>query len=293
MLSFLTNMIDLHTHSTASDGTYRPAALVSLAAKKGIAVLALTDHDTTAGLAEAQEAARKENITFVPGIEISVDWPSGEFHLLGLGLKTTSQELRYIIEELCAERMARNQKMVQKLNEAGVPLCLDDVMRSFETQNIGRPHFAAVMQQNGFVKTRQEAFDRYFAKGRPCFVDRKGVDLAKAVSAITASGGIPVQAHPLSLYIAWGKMEETMALVKEAGVQGLEAWHPGARLAEAERLEALAHTLGMICTGGSDFHGESVRADRHLGFASGKRPIPDRLWSQELFPLLSATPALC
>ena len=279
-------MIDLHSHSTASDGTYTPAELVRHAAEKQVRVMALTDHDNVDGLVEAQEEAKKQGIIFVPGIEINIEWPTGEFHLLGLGLKQVSKELAQIIQFLEDGRIERNLEMVRKLRENGVNITFEEVQERFNTKTIGRPHFAQYMEEKGYIRRRQQAFDQYFAKGRPCYVDRKGADLEESVKAILTSGGVPVQAHPLSIYVAWGKLEDKIKEIQQTGVQGLEAWHPGARVAEAERLEEMAHRLGMIATAGSDFHGEKVRADRHLGFTSGKHPIPDRFWDNELCPKL-------
>ena len=279
-------MIDLHTHSTASDGTFSPAELVRYAKEKGICALALTDHDTTDGILEAQEQALQEGIEFVPGIELTVQWPTGEFHLLGLGLRQKSAELARAIDFLKGERNRRNMKMAEKLREMGVDISYEEVYERFKTKNIGRPHFASYMAEKGIVKQRQVAFDKYFAKGRPCYVDREGLDLETAVEAIKTSGGIPVQAHPLSMYVSWGKMDATMAMIREKGVMGLEAWHPGVRISEAERLEELGKTLDMVVTAGSDFHGERLRADRHIGFAAGKLKIQDRFWFENLKPAL-------
>ncbi|MBP5357933.1 MAG: PHP domain-containing protein [Treponema sp.] len=282
-------MIDLHTHSTASDGTMSPSELMQYASSKGISVIALTDHDTTAGLAEAVQEAGKLGITFVPGIEISVDWPTGEFHLLGLGLTHSSQELKDTLLNLRQERKNRNRKMAEKLQENGVDISYEEVFERYKTENIGRPHFASMMAEKGIVKHRQQAFDVYFASGRPCYIPRTGVELDKAVQAIRTSGGVPVQAHPLSMYISWGKMDETMREIQAKGVVGLEAWHSAIRVGQAQRLEKLARDLGMIVTGGSDFHGERVRADRHIGYTAGKKEIQDRFWTEELKPLLDRT----
>ena len=275
-------MIDLHTHSTASDGALSPSDLVDFAAKKGISVLAITDHDTVSGLAEGQEAAKKAGLVFVPGIEVSIQWPTGEFHLLGLGLKKCSKELRAIINFLREERINRNKKMALKLQEAGVNISYEEVSEKFNTENVGRPHFAKVMVEKGMIKNPQQAFDRYFAKGRPCYVDRVGADLNEAVMAIESSGGIPVQAHPLSMYVSWGRLEGVLRDIADSGVKGFEAWHPGVRISEAERLEKIAHSMGLIVTAGSDFHGEKVRADRKIGQTAGKSKINDRFWQEEL-----------
>ncbi|MCQ2248774.1 MAG: PHP domain-containing protein [Treponema sp.] len=279
-------MIDLHTHSSASDGTFTPSELVKYAKSKKIEVMALTDHDTVAGLAEAQDTAREQGTVLVPGIELSIQWPTGEFHLLGLGLKKPSRELLDIIQFLNEERLNRNRKMLEKLREQGVDITWEEVTATAGTETIGRPHFAKLLMEKGIVKQRQQAFDLYFAKGRPCYVERQGADLAEAVKAIKYSGGIPVQAHPLSIYVSWGKIEETMTEIHAKGVEGLEAWHPGTRVSEGFRLEKVAEKLGMIATAGSDFHGEKVRADRKIGHTAGKSKIEDRFWYEQLKPAL-------
>jgi predicted metal-dependent phosphoesterase TrpH len=279
-------MIDLHSHSTASDGLLSPADSARYAASCGLSVWALTDHDTVSGLAEADAAANSAGVTFVPGIELNIEWPTGEFHLLGLGLKQCSQQLESVIARLQSDRTARNEQIVEKMNADGVPVTLKEIQDFFHTQLLGRPHFAEYLVFLKKVKRRQDAFDRYLAKGRPWYADRAGADLDEAVSAIVSSGGIPVLAHPLSLYVSWGKIEPVLAEIRTHGVEGLEAYHPGAREGEAVRLEAMAHRLGYFVTAGSDFHGEGVRADRHLGKTSGGKKIEDRFWTEELLPHL-------
>lgn len=279
-------MIDLHTHSTASDGTYTPAQLMEYANARNINAIALTDHDSIDGIIEAQKKARELSMEFIPGIELSIQWPTGEFHLLGLGLQSPSKELLGAIDFLRQERDNRNIKMVQKLQEQGITITYEEVVEKAGTKTIGRPHFASLMIEKGFIRQRQQAFDQYFAKGRPCYVERTGLDLEDAVKAIKTSGGIPVQAHPLSMYVSWGKMEDTMIDIQMHGVEGLEAWHPGTRVSEAYRLEELARKLGMTATAGSDFHGEKVRADRKIGYTAGKSKIEDKFWYEELKPAL-------
>lgn len=278
-------MIDLHSHSTASDGTFTACELIKYAKSKNLKGLAITDHDTCAGLKEGQAQAKKEGLIFIPGIEISIQWPTGEFHLLGLGLQKLSPGLEKICAAREKARKIRNLTIAEKLNQSGIKISLEELESKFNTKNIGRPHFAQLMVEKGYVKHRQDAFDRYFAKGRPCFVNMEGADLEEACLAIRTSGGIPVQAHPLSMYVSWGKMEDTIKLVVSKGVMGLEAWHPGVRVAEAMRLEGLSKKLGLICTGGSDFHGEKVRADRKLGYTAGKKQLDDHFYEEELLPL--------
>ena len=281
-------MIDLHSHSSASDGLFSPAESAEYAIQKNLKVWALTDHDTTDGLSEAAKvcAQNESGIIFLPGIEINVRWPTGEFHLLGLGLRKNSQELKDIVADLTESRHVRNQEIVDRMRKDGIDVTLEQIERKFGESQIGRPHFAAFLMQIGKVKHRQEAFDRFLGKGRPYYVGHEGADLDVAVEAIRSAGGIPVLAHPLSLYVSWGKMDETIEKIRNHGVEGLEAWHPAARINEGFKLEELAHKLGMFVTAGSDFHGKGVRADRHLGKTSGDRKIEDRFWTEELAPHL-------
>ncbi len=279
-------MIDLHTHSSASDGKLSPVDSARYAAAHNVTVWALTDHDTTDGLHEAAVACNEQGITFVPGIEITVDWPTGEFHLLGHGLSHCSTELSSLIDHLQQSRSERNEQIIAHMAEAGIHTTQAELKSIFGVKQLGRPHFADFLVQKGVVKNRQLAFDKYLAQGRPWFVHHSGANLDEAVVAIKASGGVPVLAHPLSLYVSWGKIEDVLRGIVDRGIEGIEAWHPGARVGEAVRLEALARKLGCFVTGGSDFHGEGVRADRRIGKTCGGKKIEERLWYEELLPHL-------
>ncbi len=282
-------MIDLHSHSAASDGARSPADSARYAIEKKLRVWALTDHDTVDGLREAAStcAAECPGMVFVPGIELNIAWPSGEFHLLGLGLKRCSEELRASIDYLASDRRERNGRMADLIEKAvGVKFDLDEMEAKFRTRQIGRPHFARMMAERGLVKRPQEAFDRYLGSGRPCYVGHAGEDLDTAVAAIKSSGGIPVIAHPKSLYISLNKIEPVIEDIHRRGVMGLEAYHPCVRINEGARLEEIARKFGMFVTAGSDFHGKGVRADRHLGFTAGDLMIKDRFWDEELLPAL-------
>lgn len=279
-------MIDLHSHSTASDGILSPADSARYAVEKGLSVWALTDHDTVSGLYDAAKVCLENEIIFVPGIEINVQWPTGEFHLLGLGLQKYSEDLRDVVEKADEARKNRNLELIEKMNKDGIDVTLEELESKFTESQIGRPHFAAFMVEKKIVKRRQDAFDKYLNRGRPWYVPHEGIDLDVAVEAIKSAGGVPVLAHPLSLYVSWGKMEETITKIRNHGVEGLEAWHPQARINEGFKLETLAKKLGMIVTAGSDFHGLGVRKDRHLGKTSGDRKIEDRFYFDELLPKL-------
>lgn len=274
-------MIDLHTHSTASDGTFSPGDLVNKAVSKKLKVLAITDHDTVAGLEEAKKAAQNQDIIFIPGIELNIQWPTGEFHLLGLGLKQISDDLNSIITYLQRQRETRNQKIVELLNKDGFEMTMTELIDRFETESIGRPHIAQMMVEKGYVKQRQQAFDNFLGKGRKYYVDRAGADLSMASKAIKNSGGVPVHAHPLSLYLSINTLETTMEEIKSKGVMGLEAYHPAIRVSQGQQLEKIARKLDMFVTAGSDYHGK-VRADRHLGKTAGNEKINDRFYFEEL-----------
>ena len=275
-------MIDLHVHTTASDGQYTPAQIIQKASEKNIKVLAITDHDTTDGVAEAQSEGKKLGITVVAGIEINISFPTGEFHLLGLGLKESSKSLINIVENVIKNRNERNLQIIEKMNEDGVPLTIQEIETDFPSTVIGRPHFAAELVKHGIVKTRQQAFDQYLARGRKWYVPRVCTNLDEAIIAIQESGGVPVLAHPMSLYLSWGRLPEFLTDCYEKGVAGIEAFHPGARVTECLRLEELGRKIGFFITAGSDFHGEKIRADRKLGHTCGGKKIDDKYYFDEL-----------
>ena len=275
-------MIDLHVHTTASDGQYTPTDIIGMAAEKNIKIIAITDHDTVAGLEEGKKAAEKAGITLIQGIELNINNSAvnvnGEFHLLGLGLKKVSSSLTKIIEDLINNRNLRNQEIIKKIQADGFDLTLEEMLEDFPNTVIGRPHFAAELVKKKIVKTRQLAFDKYLAKGRPWYVNRVGANLDEAITAIKDSGGSPVLAHPMSLYLSWGKLPDALQNYYERGIEGLEAFHPGARVTECLRLEELGRKIGYFITAGSDFHGEKIRSDRKLGYTCGGKKIEDKYW---------------
>lgn len=279
-------MIDLHSHSSASDGELSPAQLVAHASLHHVTVLAVSDHDTAAGLSEAKSAAEIHNITLIRGIELNIVYPTGEFHLLGLGLQTVSPQLESIIADLQDDRQTRNHQIVQKMKDDGFDIDMKEIEALAGGACIGRPHVASYLLQKKIVKTRQDAFDKYLGKGRPYYIDRHGAEISQAVEAVLLSGGVPVIAHPLSLYVSWGKMDGVLQSVREAGVLGLEAYHPGARAGECARLEQAGRKAGFFITAGSDFHGQKVRPDRKIGHTAGGKKIDDRFWTEELEPAL-------
>jgi len=278
-------MIDLHTHSTASDGSFSPGALIAEAAKCGLSAIALTDHDTIGGIKEAAKAAKENGIRFIPGIELEIAWNrDGEFHLLALGLGKLKDEFNTALEELARRRLERNLEIVGKMNKAGIEVSYEEVQAL--GHSIGRPHFAAFLVKRKIVKNSRQAFDCYLGKGKPFYIPKEGLEFELALEIIHGSGGIAVLAHPMSLYIAWGKLPDIIKNFKEKGLDGIEAWHPSAKVSSCKRLEELGRKLGLYVTAGSDFHGE-VRKDRKLGFTAGKRKISESFL--EDIPVLGAT----
>ena len=281
-------MIDLHTHTTASDGQYSPKELVYKVAEKNMSVLAITDHDTIAGLKEGAEACKEKGIIFVPGIEINIQRPNCEFHLLGLGLNLDgiSESLNNVINNLIESRYERNKFIVSKMHDFGIETTVEEIQVEFPNQVLGRPHFASWLVNHHYVKNRQAAFDKFLARDRPWYVERIGADLDESVKAIYESGGVPGIAHPLSLYLSWSKLEPVLADFFQRGVRGMECFHPGARVTECLRLQEIAKRLGFFVTAGSDFHGEKVRADRRPGHTCGEKIIEDKFYFEELKPFL-------
>lgn len=270
-------MIDLHVHTTASDGQYTPQQILNMAVEKGLSAIAVTDHDTVNGLAEAQKTADSLDIKLIRGVELNINWPTGEFHLLGLGLKEISHDLAEYMNTLQKDRLTRNEKIIQKMQDLGYEVSMEDLLADNPDAVIGRPHLARYFTKKGIVKHPQIAFDKFIGKGRPAYVERTGLNLDEAIVAIVESGGHPVIAHPMSLYLSWGKIPDTLQNLFERGVEGLEAFHPGARTTDCFRLRELGEKIGMKITAGSDFHGEKIRADRRLGHTCSDKKINDYL----------------
>ncbi|MDR1353821.1 MAG: PHP domain-containing protein [Treponema sp.] len=289
-------MIDLHTHSRASDGSLNPDELIRKAARQGLRAIALTDHDTVKGLDRAKDEARRQGILFIPGIEIEIERrASGEFHLLGLGIGRPSPAFLEAVAELSRRRELRNREILDRMNEMSIDVTWEELLalaRGDGTggdgapggkagtsedagQSLGRPHFAALLVKRKVVKNHEQAFVRYLGEGKPFYVPKAGLEFERTAALIRESGGIPVLAHPMSLHVAWGRMPLLLRELKDQGLAGIEAWHPTAKLRECRRLEDLAKETGLCVTAGSDFHGE-VRPDRRLGYTCGGREIEDK-----------------
>lgn len=250
--------VDLHAHSTASDGAMAPAAAVQAAHAAGLAAFALTDHDTLAGIPEAQATADALGLRLVPGVELSVHRGSEEVHVLGLHIRDVDA-LQARLETFRGFRRTRAEQMVTKLNGAGVPVTFDAVLEQAAGGAIGRPHVARALVAGGWVKDLREAFDRWLGAGKPAYVDKERLDIADGIAMIHEAGGIAVYAHPGSE----GRRETIEPLVA-VGLDGIEVRHPSHSREDELRLASLAAFFGLVVSGGSDWHG-AMQGGRVLG----------------------------
>lgn len=266
------SFIDLHAHTTASDGSLSPAQLVRAAAAEGLAALAVTDHDTVGGLEEARSEARRAGIELVNGMELSIRWDEGTFHLLGY-LFEEGPGLAAGLAQLQALRHDRNLKMIARLNELGYAVSYADVAAESGGGQVGRPHMAKALVKKGLVPTVQDAFERLLRRGRPAYVIVDRLEPRDAFELVRRAGGVPVLAHPYQLRLPEEALDARIPEWKDAGLGGIEVQHSSHDAARQSFLERLAAKHGLAATGGSDFHGDT-KPDVALGRAHGGARIP-------------------
>jgi 3',5'-nucleoside bisphosphate phosphatase len=266
--------VDLHCHSTASDGTESPAQVARLAVQSGLSALALTDHDTVAGIAEAAEAARGAGLDFLPGIEISCEYPHpGTMHLLGYGVNADSPVLRNLTKTLIAGRDNRNPKIIAKLRELGVAITMEEVENEAGGNVLGRPHIAAILLRKGYVSSIKQAFDKYLAPGGLAYYDKERLTASQAIGMVLECGGLAVLAHPAQLRTENdAQLERVVKDLIDVGLAGIEVIHSDHDDVMLAKYTRLADRYGLVKTGGSDFHGKNKK-DIELGVA-GNRRIP-------------------
>ena len=241
--------IDLHVHTTASDGAFTPSQVAEGAVARGLTSLAITDHDTTSGIDEALEVARGTALEIIPGVELSSELDSEEIHILGYYLDHHDESLRDKLEVLRQARYARARAMVERLAAFGISLRWERVKEiAGEGSAFGRPHIAQALLEKGYVSSFGEAFEKHIGLTRPAYVARYKLTPVEAVELITASQGLPVLAHPRG-------QEHFLSELVEAGLAGLEAYYPGYAIEETEALVRLAKKYDLVPTGGTDFHG--------------------------------------
>lgn len=274
-------MIDLHVHSSCSDGTLSPKELVNYAIEKNLSAFALTDHDTVDGLDEAIRyaaglRAEQGNIEVIPGIELSTEYQGADIHVVGLYIDYQNEDFQNKLREFVDSRTARNQKMCSLLTQAGVPVTYEELQAAYPDAVITRAHYAGYMLEKGYVKSRQEAFDRYVGDHAPCYIPREKITPAQAVQLILQAGGSPVLAHPILYHMSNERLDTLVQELKEAGLMGIEAIYSTYTAGDERQIRALAAKYGLFISGGSDFHGAN-KPGLDLGTGYGKLFVPEEL----------------
>ena len=278
-------MIDLHVHSTRSDGTFSPARLVDYAMEKGLTAFSLTDHDTVDGLEEAITYAaslKKEDGSprmvpeIIPGIELSTDLGGQEVHIVGLFIDYHNPEFSAYLAEFIAERIRRNHKMCEKLREHGLNVTYEALLERFPDSVVTRAHYGRYLLETGAVKSIKEAFERYLGDHRPCYVPREKITPQKAISLISNAGGIPIMAHPVLYNMSDARLDLLTKELKDAGLMGIEALYSTYTAADERHIRRLAEKYDLLISGGSDFHGEN-KPKLDLGTGYGKLYVPDEI----------------
>ena len=309
--------IDLHTHSTASDGSMTPAELVRHAHENGLSAVALTDHDTVAGLEEALEEGARTGIEVIPGVEISVslsgwgvqarenargresrisresredrshdDFDSAfheadrayepEMHLHGYFFSGNYGSIQATLEYLRRKREQRNPRIIERLNEMGISITMEEVAAKAHGGIVGRAHIARVLVDKGYAAGIDESFDKYLAVGRPAYVRKDKLTPGQGIAAILQSGGVPVMAHPIHLGLEPGQLAAVLERLKAAGLKGIEALYTDNTEEQTRELLELAEKTGLVVTGGSDFHG-TFKPDIKIGVGRGSLRVPESL----------------
>jgi len=270
-------MIDLHTHSTASDGTFSPKALVELAAEKGLSAIALTDHDTVAGVAPAQARGKSLGVEVVPAVELGASFDGvGEIHLLGYFIDIKNKTLRDRLAWLRNERRSRGRKIVERLREMGVSISVEQVEKIAQGESVGRPHIARALVENGHVASMKEAFERYLKSTGPAYIKREQLSAGEAIGLVRGAGGVAVLAHPFTLKGKDGEFSQVLQSLIELGLRGIEVFYSQHTTQQVDRYKQLAARFGLLMTGGSDFHGAN-KPQIELAHGCGNPQIPTDL----------------
>ena len=277
--------IDLHIHTTASDGTFTPSEIVAHAIKLKLKAIAITDHDTLAGSSEALNNGIPAALEFLTGVEISAAPPpfyhqAGSFHLLGYAIHLDDPELNQTLEKLQLARKNRNPAIIDRLNELGIPIRLDEVREEAGDVQLGRPHIAQMMIRKGVVSSIDEAFDQFLGTDKPAYVDKYRVKCSKAINAIRRAGGIPVLAHPSLLeYESENQLDDLIGQLKHLGIQGVEVYYTLHTADQISLFAELAQRHDLLMTGGTDFHG-SIHPDIEMGTGKGNLFVPYELYDK-------------
>lgn len=266
--------VDLHLHTTASDGVKTPSEMVRYAKSKGLQAISITDHDTIEGLEEGLAEGEKIGFEVIPGIEISAEHSPGSMHLLGYFIDIHDSLLNERLKYLQRARQERNPRMIEKLNQLGVHITYEEVLRASGGGQVGRPHFAQVLIEKKYVKNFQEAFDRYLKKGAPAYVDKLRFTPAEAIRFIREAKGVAVLGHPNTLGLnGYGELDKLIIDLIRVGLKGIEVFYPEHSASEVAHFKGLAEKHGLVMTGGTDYHGiEKEGLDVGVGRGDMKLP---------------------
>ncbi len=271
--------IDLHLHTTHSDGSQSPAEVVRLAHEADVSALAITDHDITTGLPEAIAAGQELGIEIIPGIEISSRHGESELHVLGYFIKWQEAQLNERLMTLRESRHRRNPQIIELLQAAGIDITYDEVRAAAGSDSVGRPHIARVLMDKKVVTTAKEAFDRFLAEGKAAYVPRDLPCPEDAIRWIKDAGGLAVLAHPTWVKTTEGTLTDVARRLKEQGLDGVEVHYSTHTPRQTRTYLSLAKQLGLLVTGGSDFHG-MTKPDIEVGTGKGSLHVPDHLLSK-------------
>lgn len=268
---FSMDTIDLHTHSTFSDGTFTPLQLVKYAEEKGLKAFALTDHDTTEGVKEAKSI--ETNVEVISGVEISTRYDKKEIHIVGLYVNENDADLNKQLKYYREKRVTRNFEILEKLNSLGVDITIDDVKESCTGDVISRAHIAKALVSKGFVGSYTEAFDRYLGDNKCAYVPRETLNYEESMELITKAGGVPVLAHPLLYKMSDTNLENMMVKLRQKGLKAVEVYYSTHSNSDTQHIMAMANRVGLIYSGGSDFHG-ATKPKIDMGTVMGKLAVP-------------------
>lgn len=268
--------LDLHLHTTHSDGSFTPTEVIDLAHKAGVTALAITDHDITTGILEATLAGQEHGIEVIPGIEISSTMGTSELHILGYFLDYQDARLNERLARLRDSRHRRNPKIIERLQAAGIAITYEEVRTLAGTDSVGRPHIARVLMEKGVVASAKEAFDLWLADGRPAYVPRELPTPSDAMQWIREAKGLPVLAHPTWVKPTDGTLTDLVRQLKADGLDGVEVHYSTHTPRQTREYLALAKQLDLLVTGGSDFHG-LTKPDIDVGIGKGALHVPGSL----------------
>lgn len=268
--------IDLHTHTTASDGTDTPSMLVQHALQCNLSAIAITDHDTVDGIAEGEIAAQTTSLTVIPGIELSCQYQTKEIHMLGYFIDRKNETFLNKLEQLKRGREQRNEQIRQKLEQHGMPLTMEQIQNYEPNTVITRAHFARALVEAGYIKTKEEAFSKYIGNDCPCYVEKPAFSCNDAIQLIRQAGGVAVLAHPLLYKLGYKELEEMIVGLKQYGLTGVEVYHSSHNISNSGTLRELIRPYGLLPTGGSDYHG-SNKPNVRLGTGYGGMKVSHAL----------------